>query len=343
MKKKILLTGNLGYIGSVLNEILLKDYYVIGIDSGLYEDDYFYDCPKPNVQIKKDIRDLTESDLDEINYVVHLASLSNDPLGEFDKNLTEEINFKASKNLIDLSSKKKIERFIYVSSQSMYGISDETTELREDESEKKPVTQYAKTKWEVEKYLFSIKNENFITAALRPSTVFGVSPRLRCDIVFNNFLACAYTTNKIEIKSDGSPWRPVVHIKDVCSSILACLVAPKEIVDKKAFNVGIENGNYQVRDIARAVEKKIPECEVIFTGEHLVDPRSYKVSFDRILNELGKYYKPEWNLDKGADEMIEFFKRVNFTEKDFRGKKTNRIISLKEQINKSLDEKLKII
>ena len=121
------------------------------------------------------------------------------------------------------------------------------------------------------------------------------------------------------------------------------LSAPKEIVDKKAFNVGIKNGNYQVRDIARAVEKKIPECEVIFTGEHLVDPRSYKVSFDRILNELGGYYKPEWNLDKGADEMIEFFKRVNFTEKDFRGKKTNRIISLKEQMNKSLDQKLKII
>ena len=233
MKKKILLTGNLGYIGSVLNEILLKDYYVIGIDSGLYEDDYFYDCPKPNVQIKKDIRDLTESDLNEINHVVHLASLSNDPLGEFDKNLTEEINFEASKNLIDFSLKKKIERFIYISSQSMYGISDETIELREDESKKKPVTQYAKTKWEVEKYLFSINNDNFVTAALRPSTVFGVSPRLRCDIVFNNFLACAYTTNKIEIKSDGSPWRPVVHIKDVCSSILACLVPQKKSLTKK--------------------------------------------------------------------------------------------------------------
>ena len=237
-------------------------------------------------KLKKDIRDLTESDLDEINHVVHLASLSNDPLGEFDKNLTEEINFEASKNLIDLSLKRKLRDLFIFPLKACMEYQMKQLNL-EDESKKKPVTQYAKTKWEVEKYLFSINNDNFVTAALRPSTVFGVSPRLRCDIVFNNFLACAYTTNKIEIKSDGSPWRPVVHIKDVCSSILACLVAPKEIVDKKAFNVGIKNGNYQVRDIARAVEKKIPECEVIFTGEHLVDPRSYKVSFDRILNELG--------------------------------------------------------
>ena len=261
---------------------------------------------------------------------MHLASLSNDPLGEFDKNLTEQINYKASKNLIDLSLKNKREIYLCFFSK-MYGISDETIELTEDESKKNPVTQYAKTKWEVEKYLFSINNENFTTAALRPSTVFGVSPRLRCDICFNNFLACAYTTNKIEIKSDGSPWRPVVHIKDVCSSILACLKAPKEIINKKAFNVGIKNGNYQVRDIARAVEKKIPQCEVVFTGEHLIDPRSYKVSFNRILNDLNEYYKPQWDLDKGADEMVEFFKSVNFTEKDFRGKKTNRIISLKEK------------
>tara|TARA_B100000959_G_scaffold281978_1_gene347369 strand:- start:188 stop:1219 length:1032 start_codon:yes stop_codon:yes gene_type:complete len=340
MKKNILLTGNLGYIGTVLTEILIKDYNIIGLDSGLYEEDILKDEVKPTKQIKKDIRFIEDKDLNGIDYVIHLAALSNDPLGEFDPNLTKQINYMAAKKLIDLSKKNKIERFVYISSQSMYGISKETLELDEDNSEKNPATEYAKTKWETEKYLFSITSEDFISVALRPSTVFGASPRLRCDIVFNNLLACAYTTNKIEIKSDGTPWRPVIHVRDVCSAIIACLNAPKKLINKKSFNIGIKNGNYQVKDIAKVVEKKIPNCKIIFTGEHLVDPRSYKVSFKRILNDLKDFYKPEWNLDSGADELIKFFDEINFKESDFRGSKTNRISSLKEKLKKNLKKDL---
>ena len=321
---------------------LKEDFNIVGLDSGLFEDDTLTDnFYKPDQQIVKDIRDISLDDLNNVENVVHLAALSNDPLGELDQNLTHEINYLATKKLIDLAIKQKVKRFIYISSQSMYGISDDKIELDEDLSEKKPVTEYAKTKWATEKYLFTQKDKNMIKVALRPSTVFGVSPRLRCDIVFNNLLACAFTSGKIEIKSDGTPWRPVIHIKDVCSAIKACLIAPEKLVDGKAFNLGIKNGNYQVKDIAKAAEDKMPKCKVIYTGEHLVDPRSYKVSFERILNDLKDFYKPEWNLKKGADELVNFFNEINFNEIDFRGKKTNRILSLKNKINTCLNTDLR--
>jgi nucleoside-diphosphate-sugar epimerase len=170
-------------------------------------------------------------------------------------------------------------------------------------------------------------NDDFVVTSFRPSTVFGSSPRLRCDIVFNNLVACAYTTGKIEIMSDGSPWRPVVHIQDVCSAFISGIEAPAILVSGRAFNVGIPNGNFTVRDIAEAAQRTVPGCELIFTGEH-TDPRSYKVSFNRILTELKDYFKPKWNLDMGGKELVELFDRVDFTEKDFRGKNTIRLKQL---------------
>ena len=172
-----------------------------------------------------------------------------------------------------------------------------------------------------------MSSEDFVVTSFRPSTVFGASPRLRCDIVFNNLVACAYTTGKIEIMSDGSPWRPIVHIKDVCAAFIAGIEAPSIIVSGRAFNVGILNGNYTVKDIAEAAQRAVPGCDLIFTGEH-TDPRTYRVSFKRILTELKDYYKPKWNLDKGGKELVEFFSRTGFTEHDFRGRQTIRLKQL---------------
>ena len=340
---KILVTGNLGYIGSILTEVLSKSYEVIGLDNGLYEECILDKEIKPIKQIKKDIRDVEFSDLEDVDGVIHLAALSNDPLGELNAKLTNEINFLAVKKIADLAKKAKVKRFIYVSSQSMYGISKSVNELDEYESDKNPVTEYAKTKWNAEKYIVSLNDENFLVVCFRPSTVFGASPRLRCDIVFNNFIACAYTSGKIEIKSDGSPWRPVVHVRDVTSALISGLLAPKNLIAGKSYNVGIENGNYRVKDLANIAKKVMPKCDVIFTREHLVDPRSYKVSFNRILSDLKGYYKPEWDLEKGAKELIEFFKKINFTEEDFRGKKTNRIINIKSKLNKKINSNLRFI
>lgn len=326
---KILVTGNLGYIGSVLVPTLQAlNHEVVGLDSG-----YFRDCLLSPVednfkQIIKDIRDVAAEDLLGVEAVIHLAGLSNDPLGELAPGLTDEINFRGAIKLAELAKRAGTRRFIYASSQSMYGVSETDEELDEDASRKNPITAYAKTKWEAELRLWELASPSFLVCAFRPSTVFGVSPRLRCDIVFNNLVACAYTTNKIEIKSDGTPWRPVVHVKDVCAAFIAGINAPSEIIAGRSFNVGIPNGNFSVRQLAEAAQRAIPGSTLAFTGEHGKDSRTYRVSFKRILTELGDYFSPEWDLDKGAKELVDYFKRINFTEQDFRGWKTTRLMQL---------------
>jgi len=269
--------------------------------------------------------------------------LSNDPLGEFSPKLTKNINHLGTVRLAKLAKTAGVNRFVYASSQSMYGISDTSNELDEDDSQKNPVTEYAIAKWQAEQELHSLNTEDFIVTSFRPSTVFGASPRLRCDIVFNNLVACAFTTGKIEIMSDGSPWRPIVHIKDVCSAFIAGIEAPASIVAARAFNVGVLNGNFTVKDIAEAAQRAVPGSELIFTGEH-TDPRSYRVSFKRILTELKDYYNPQWDLDRGGRELVGFFKKIDFSEKDFRGRSTTRLkqlMHLKE--SNSLDSTFRLL
>ena len=325
---RILVTGDRGYIGSVLVPMLSeKGYEVVGFDSGYFSDNLLEKFDEDYQKITKDIRDIEIEDLDGVDGIIHLAGLSNDPLGEFSPMLTEDINYNGTMNLAMKAREVGVSRFVYASSQSMYGVSNTTTELDEDDSKKNPVTAYAIAKWKAEQQLHSMSTNNFVVTSLRPSTVFGASPRLRCDIVFNNLVACAYTTGKIEIMSDGSPWRPVVHIKDVCSAFLSGIEAPSDIVSGRAFNVGIPNGNFTVKDIAEAAQRSVPGSELVFTGEH-TDPRTYRVSFDRILNELKDYYKPQWNLDMGGKELVELFDRINLKEELFRGRETNRIKQL---------------
>jgi nucleoside-diphosphate-sugar epimerase len=236
--------------------------------------------------------------------------------------------------LAQIAKKAGVSRFVYASSQSMYGISNTDNELDEDLSDKNPVTAYAIAKWKAEQELNEMTSNDFVVTSFRPSTVFGVSPRLRCDIVFNNLVACAYTSGRIEILSDGTPWRPIVHIRDVCAAFIAGIEAPASIVSGKAFNVGILNGNYTVEEIARAAQRAVPGSELIFTGEH-TDPRTYRVSFERIFSELKDYYKPQWNLDLGGKELVDFFRKTGFSEDDFRGKSTIRLQQLKYLQNTS--------
>ena len=273
--------------------------------------------------------------------VIHLAALSNDPLGEFNPELTRDINFRATIKLARLARGHGVNRFIYSSSQSMYGISKVTDELDEDNGEKNPITAYAKTKWDAECELKKLCTDDFTVACFRPSTVFGASPKLRCDIVYNNLVACAYTTGKIEIKSDGTPWRPVVHVKDVSNAFIAGMEAPKELVSNESFNVGIKNGNYTVRDLAMAAQKVVKGSSLVFTGEHGSDARTYKVSFKKILTVLKDYYKPQWNLINGGQELVEFFDSISLTEEMFRGRTCNRLDQLKYLVeNKKVDSKL---
>jgi len=339
---KILVTGNKGYIGTVLVEILLqKSYEVIGYDTDYYKNCDLIEHISSIKQITKDIRDISIEDLEGIDAVIHLAGLSNDPLGELAPELTDLINYKASVKLAKYAKDVGVKRFVYASSQSMYGISDTDSELDEDDSEKNPITSYARAKWLAENELQKLGDDNFVTVCMRPSTVFGVSPRLRCDIVFNNLVACAYTTGKIEIKSDGRPWRPVVHVRDVSNAFIAALEAPSNLVGGQSFNVGIPNGNYTVRDLAEAAQRAVPGSTLVFTGEHGNDARTYRVSFAKILSILKDYFKPEWDLDRGGIELTQFFKKINFTEEQFRGRLCNRLQEINyllssREINKDL-------
>ena len=341
---KVLVTGNNGYIGSVLTNILVeKGYVVTGLDINYFESCKLEPTDQSFKQIAKDIRNVELGDVKGYDAIIHLAGLSNDPLGEFSPTYTEEINYHAAVNIAKLGKSVGVKRFIYASSQSMYGISDNENELDEYNSDKNPITAYARTKWEAELELMKINTDDFIVVCFRPSTVFGVSPRMRCDIVYNNLVACAYTTGKIEILSDGSPWRPVVHVKDVCRAFISGLEAPKVLVGGKAFNVGIPNGNFTVKNLAEAAQRSVPGSELRFLNEH-TDPRTYRVSFKRILTELKDWYKPKWDLDTGGQELVEFFDRVNFSEKNFRGKMCNRLNQLKHlQDRKMIDEQLKLI
>ena len=339
---KVLVTGNLGYIGSVLvNELIEKSYEVVGYDTDYYADNYIFPFKPKISQIYKDTRKCSTEDLVGIDAVIHLAALSNDPLGELNPRLTFDINYSATIKLAKLAKEAGAKRFIYGSSQSMYGISNTDNELDEDNSEKQPLTAYAKTKWDAELELNKMCTQDFVITSFRPSTVFGASPKLRTDIVFNNLVACAYTSGRIEIKSDGTPWRPVVHVKDVSKAFVSGLEAPAELIQGQGFNVGIINGNYTVRDLAKAAQRAVPGSELIFTYEHGSDARTYRVSFKKILTELKDYYKPQWDLDKGGKELVDLFKKINFTEKDFRGSKTVRLQSISNLIkSKRLDKNL---
>lgn len=318
-----------------------RSYNIVGFDTDYYRGTDLYSVERSYRKITRDIRSVSPEDVQGVEAVVHLAGLSNDPLGELAPNLTEDINLRGTLQLARLAREAGVKRFVYASSQSMYGISNTDDELDEDDSDKTPLTAYARTKWDAELQLKELANENFTIVCFRPSTVFGASPRLRCDIVFNNLVACAYTTGKIEIKSDGTPWRPVVHVRDVSSAFLAGLEAPKELVAGRSFNVGIPDGNYTVRDLAEAAQKAVPGSILTFTGEHGSDSRTYKISFKRILNELKDYYKPAWNLERGGSELVALFEKTGFTEDQFRGLVCNRLMSLNHltqsnQINKDL-------
>lgn len=325
----ILVTGNLGYIGSVLTDKLVNlNHKVFGYDIG-----YFKECLTSKYlelenQKIKDLRKLEQSDLENIDCVIHLASLSNDPLGAFIPEFTNQINYESTIKLASFSKKMGVRKFIFASTQSIYGISKLNEELDEDNSTKNPITAYAITKWKAEQEIMQMADDSFCVAALRPSTVFGPSPRFRADIVYNNLLACAYTSKKIEIWSDGSPWRPVVHIDDVCDAFIACLNANIEVINKQAFNVGTPGGNYTVRDLAEAAKKAYPNASLKILNKTGNDERTYKVNFHKINSILGEYFKPKWNLENGGDQLIKYFEHINLTEDDFRGRKTMRLKQL---------------
>lgn len=339
--KKVLITGNLGYIGTVLTEELLKeDYEIIGIDTCFYNDKSLYDFEfkKDFKQFKKDIRDVQLTDFKEIDFVIHLAALSNDPLGELNSPLTDIINSKSSLRLAELAKKAGTTKFLFSSSCSIYGTTNDQS-LNEN-ANMNPLSAYAHSKVNFEKELSKLANAQFSPVFLRNGTAYGISPNMRFDLVVNNLMGWAYTTKEIKILSDGKAWRPIVHIRDIANAFIAVLKAPKDIIHNEAFNVGINSENYQIKDIAKSIHELMPDCEIKILGKDNPDQRNYNVNFDKIKEKL-KFFKPTWNLKKGIEELLNKFEKIKLSYEDFQDKNFTRLKQLKYLLNnKYIDENL---
>lgn len=314
----IFVTGTDGYIGAVLVPFLLKaGHEVTGLDTGFYRDGWLYSRPKSGAQtaktIVKDLRNIDPSDLTGIDAIVHMAELSNDPLGENNPTITHEINHLGSCRLAETAKKAGIERFIYTSSCSVYGVSD--ADFVDETSETNPQTAYAKCKALVERDVGKLTDKNFSPVFLRNATAYGASPRMRFDIVLNNLMGLAWTTGEIAMTSDGSPWRPLVHVEDICRAILCALQAPSNAVAGEIFNVGATKENYRIGEVAQIVADTIPKCKVSL-GESGGDNRSYRVNFDKISNRLPGF-ECKWTLRDGAEELKSVFEQIQMAQGTF--------------------------
>ena len=337
---KVLLTGSHGYIGAILAPMLeAEGHEVTGIDSDLYRACTFGEGFPEIPLIKKDIRDVQIQDLKGFDAILHLAGLSNDPLGDLNPTLTFEINHQASVRLAELAKQAGIKRYIFSSSCSNYGSAGDN--MVNEESAFNPVTPYGKAKVLVEQDVAKLADSDFCPTFLRNATAYGVSPRLRFDLVLNNLVAWAYTTGRVYLKSDGTPWRPIVHIEDISRAFLAVLHAPFEKIHNQAFNVGINSENYRISEIADIVEETVPECNIEFAEDAGPDKRCYRVECSR-LPEVLPEFKPQWNARKGAQELYNTYKQIGLTLDEFEGPKYQRIGHIKELLgNGKLDENLR--
>lgn len=319
--------------------LLARGHQVVGLDSDLFEQSTFGEGIQSIPELKKDIRDVELSDLDGFDAVLHLAGLSNDPLGDLNPNLTYEINHAATVHLASLAKQVGITRFIFSSSCSNYGAGGE--DWLNEESEFNPVTPYGISKVRSEQDLAKLADDNFSPTFLRNATAYGVSPRLRFDLVLNNLVAWAFTTGQVYIKSDGTPWRPIVHIEDISRAFISVLNAPREVVHNQAFNVGRNEDNYRIRELAEIVEQTVPGCHIEYAKDGSPDKRCYRVDCSKIVQILPEF-KPEWNAQRGAEELYAAYQRVGLTLEDFEGERYKRIAHIKKLLSTSrLDETLR--
>lgn len=340
--QRVLVTGHHGYIGALLVRMLCQaGHEVVGLDADFFANELFVGKPVNVPSLGRDLRDVQANDLSGFDAVLHLAALSNDPLGDLNPQLTYEINHRATMKLALLAKKAGVRRFLFSSSCSMYGAAG--SEMLDESAPFRPVTPYAESKVLVEGELGSLADENFSPVFLRNTTAYGVSPFMRFDIVLNNLVAWAYTTGKVQIHSDGTPWRPLIHIEDICRAFLAALEAPVEIVHNQAFNVGITEENYQVRDLARIVQETVPGCVIEYSATGGPDPRSYRVNFAKI-KEMLPGFQPKWNARRGAQELYAACQEAKLTLDDFDGPRFKRITHIRKMLaDGRLDSQLRWI
>jgi nucleoside-diphosphate-sugar epimerase len=311
---QVLLTGHRGYIGSVASTMTRSaGHEVTGLDTGLFDGCDFGKKPDSIPEIIKDIRNITADDLEGFDAVLHLAALSNDPLGNLDSDLTYAINHRASVKLAELAKKAGVKRFVFASSCSTYGAAGD--DFLDEKVDLNPVTAYGESKVFVERDVAKLADANFSPTFMRNATAYGASPRLRLDIVLNDFVAAACTKGKIHIKSDGTPWRPIVHIRDIISAMLCTLDAPKEVIHNEVFNVGSTKENYRISELADIVKETVPGCQIEYAAGGAPDKRCYRVSCEKIARVLPSF-KLQWTARKGAQELYDAYRAAGLTEND---------------------------
>ena len=341
MNGKVLLTGHQGYIGSVMGPWLAaRGYQVAGLDTVYYGEECAFTPDDGTVsELRKDIRDLEPADLEGFDTVIHLAALSNDPLGNLEQDLTYDINYHASVNLARLAKAAGVSRFLFSSSCSMHGTTsgakvDETTPV-------KPLTPYGASKIRSEQEISTLAADGFSPVYMRNGTVYGVSPRLRVDIVLNNLVGWAVTTGKILIYTDGTPWRPLIHVEDVCAAFTAAMEAPVEAIHNQAFHVGSNQENYQVKDLAEIVKAVVPGSVIEYVTSHEGDQRTYNADFSKIESMLPEF-KPKWTAAMGAKQLYDAYMAAGLTEEQFTGSRYIRLMRIDELLKRGeLDASLR--
>ena len=335
---KVLVTGTDGYLGClVAPELIHHGHAVTGVDTGFYKAGWLYNGVDVTAHtLVKDIRRVTAEDLAGFDAVVHMAELSNDPLGQLSPTITYDINHAGSVRLAQLAKAAGVSRFVYMSSCSVYGVADGEVD---EQSQVDPQTAYAECKVMVERDLTAMADDDFSPTFMRNATAYGASPRMRFDIVLNNLSGLAWTRKEIRMTSDGSPWRPLVHGLDIAQSIRRVLDAPRDLVHAETFNVGATEHNYRVRDIAEIVGETFPGCAVSF-GEGGGDNRSYRVSFEKIANKLPGFVC-QWDARSGAQQLYDVFSRIDMDEATFTGRGHTRLLQLQHLIaTNQLDDAL---
>lgn len=337
---RVMVTGHKGYIGTVMVPMVqAAGHEVLGLDSDLYRNSTYGKGIPEVPEIIKDIRDIEKADLKGVDAIIHLAGLSNDVLGDLNQDLTYDINHHASVRMAAMAKEMGISRFVFASSCSNYGAAGDR--VQDEQGELHPVTAYAISKVRVERDLAQLADDKFSPVIMRNSTAYGASPRIRFDIVLNNLTAWAYTTGHVLLKSDGTPWRPIVHIEDISMAAIAALESPREVVHNQVFNVGINSENYQMRQLAEIVGKTVPNCEIKFAGGAEPDKRNYRVNFTKYTNAFPNH-KLHWNATQGAKQIYDSYRTIGLGKDDYEGPRYKRIAQLKLLLSTGqLDESLR--
>ncbi|MEU0496660.1 SDR family oxidoreductase [Mycobacterium sp. NPDC006124] len=320
---RVLVTGHLGYIGAELTPVLRRlGHDVVGLDTDYFGAGDFLAPPDAVPNIGIDLRDVTPEHLNGFDSVIHLAALSNDPLSDLNSSLTYDINHVASVKLAEAAKAAGVSRFLFSSSCSLYGKAG--NEELDEGAAFNPVTPYGESKVRVEQALSELADESFSPVYLRNATAYGLSRRLRADVVVNNLVGHAVTTGKVMLQSDGSPWRPLVHVLDIAAAFAAALAAPRDAINDRAFNVGRVGENYQIRDVANLVAELAPECVVTCAEGAMPDIRDYRVDFTRIERELPGY-RPQWTVRAGIEQLLAAYRHGGMTLERFTGPKYFRL------------------